>query len=191
MKKLAYQGQLITQYHTVILIAFTQSVKDSPLALNCIFDGRSVTSNCTHVIPTTVKTQHTFASPGSERQAIVELLSLTKVLLQNNPNIQCSVMLKVCRHMFQPYFYLPQSDILLRTNCDIRLDTNEDGYNHELIGPFVLSLIHLYNTQLFVQLDLSTTVCGWRGCYSTSNVACHPHRNTPQNVQQLKKHHRI
>ena len=164
------------------------------MALNCIFDGRSITGNCTHVTPTTKKSQYTYASLGSERQAIVELLSLTEVLLQNNPNIQHSVMLKKCRHMFRPYFYL--SDILLRTNCDIRLDTNKDGYNHELIGSFVLSLImhQLYNMQLFVQLDSSTTGCGWKGCYSTSNVAYHPYicpQKYSTNVQQLKKHHRI
>ena len=74
-------------HSNIDLLAFTQSVEDSALALNYIFDGRSVTGNCTHLTPTTAKSQHKYASPGSERQAIVELLSLTKVLLQKNPNI--------------------------------------------------------------------------------------------------------
>ena len=154
---------------------------------------------CTQITLTTVKSLQTY---GSERQAVVELLSFSQVMLASNPSIQCLVMLKVCRHLYRPYFYLPKYDIILRTNCDIHLDscannqsTNNHDCNYELIGSFILALLmhHLYNLKLFIHLDLKSLKCGWAENYATSDMMYNPYiqpqYNTQPKCQQLLKHH--
>ena len=89
------------------------------------------------VTATTVKTQHTYDTPGSDRQAIIELLALSQVLLESNPEIRCCIMIKAMRQVFRPYFYLPQLDMLIRIGCDIKLD----GDFNSVMGSFILSLI--------------------------------------------------
>ena len=85
---------------------------------------------------TTVKTNLSYTnlsytSPGSDGQAIVELLAVSQVMLEIYPNIKICIMIKATRNVFRPYFYVPAIDMLIRTNCDIKLSGN---YNETLIG---------------------------------------------------------
>lgn len=159
------------------LLSYTQSSKDSALLLHCIVDGlKSVLGKCSQITPTTVKSPNTYCNPGSDRQAIVELLSLSQVLLQNNPNMECLIMLKVSRDLYCPYFYFPRYDTLLRASANICLSprtTKEQAShqsNYKLIGSFILSLImhHLYNLRLLAHLD--TIKCGWADSYAASKM---------------------
>lgn len=157
------------------LLAFSQNLPKLAVGLHCLLDGKTVTGTCSQITTTSLKTNHTYGNPGSERQAIVELLAFSQVLLKSNPNIRCCVMLKVSKYLCRPYFYLPQHDVLLRTNSDIQLNSPADytGINHELIGSFIFSLImlHIFNTRLFE--DLKATKCGWEEVYKASGASYH------------------
>ena len=162
------------------LVSFTRTEKDSALALLSCQDRLGASIKCSHLTSTTVKNLTSYSSIGSERQAIVELLSFSQVVRQSNPNIQCFIMLKVCRQCFKPYFYLPQYDTLLRTKSDISLHStsasvDDQTVGHDPIGSFILSLIlhHLYNTKLFEHLDKMK--CGWVDSYASSKEKFAPY----------------
>ena len=141
-----------------------------------------------------VKSPNTYQNPGSDRQTVVELLSLSQVLLQNNPDMECLIMLKVCRNCFVPYFYFAKSDILIRTSSDISLNstsstTNQPAnhqVNHELVGSFVFALImhHLYNTQLLEHMDAKIE-CGWGKSYEENLILGFILRSTLQKFCDL------
>ena len=102
---------------------------------------------------TTIKTNQSYGRPGSDRQAVVELLAISQVVLEKNPQIKVCIMIKATRHVFRPYFYLPPNDMLIRTNCDIALDGG--NFNQQLVGNFIVSLIlhHHINYGPFIKLN--------------------------------------
>ena len=171
------------------LLLYTQTTS-SNLVLHCVMDEAG---NCSRITPTTVKSLNFYRNPGSDRQAIVELLSLAEVLRQKNPVIQCLIMIKACRSFCRPYFYFPKSDVIIRTSSDINLVSTTDEINHELIGSFILSLMmhHLYNRQLFECLDPKVE-CGWASSYAASKMKydpyIYPQHYTAKVLQPMESH---
>lgn len=138
------------------------------VTLQCFLGGNVVTGKCSQITPTTVKTKHSYGTPGSDREAIVELLAFSEVLLQSNPNFKCCIILKVSKQLCRPYFYLLHMDLLIRTRSDIQLESDHD-HSIELIGSFVISLLmhHHINLNLFEKLK-EVKKCGWAEAYQAS-----------------------
>ena len=80
---------------TIDLVFLVQKDVSVVVALKTLRCENIVTGKCSQVTATTVKIKHSYGSPGSERQAIVELVALSEVLLQSNPDIKCCVILRV------------------------------------------------------------------------------------------------
>ena len=83
------------------------------------------------------------------------------MLLENNPHLLCCTMIKA-------YFYLPQSDRLLRTTHNVVLGGSDPS--SKVTGNFILSLIlnHHFNYKLFPKLQ--GIECGWRDAYKSSRM---------------------
>lgn len=160
------------------MLLYAQTKTSMNLALHCVLGETKVRGDCSRLTTATLKSPNVYENPGSDRQAVIELLSLTEVLLQNNPSMQCSVIIKACRSCYRPYFYFPKHDVLIRTSLDISLQsTTSDEINHEFIGSFILSLMmyHLYNMQLFKCLESEQDKCGWSSSYAASKMKFDPH----------------
>ena len=82
-------------YGCIDLLSFAQTGKGSYLMLHCCMDGSKAVRKCNQMTPTTVKSPNTYQNPGSNRKTVVELLSLSQVLLHNNPDMECLIMLKL------------------------------------------------------------------------------------------------
>ena len=63
-----------------------------------------------NVVPTTAKSKAAYDKPGSDRQAVVELLALTEVLRREKPDVQVVMILKTCTIKLK-YSYTSQSKI--------------------------------------------------------------------------------
>lgn len=132
---------------------------------------KAQTSN---ILATSAKTKSSFSDKGSDRQCVIELLVLTQVLLQKNNSIKVVLLLKACKYFFQPYFYYPDYDLLIRTTKDIQLDISEgSGSPIELMGHFAYFLIvnKFLNMEVPKQLfaDLGDNIkCGWKDAYQSS-----------------------
>ena len=157
------------------LLALSQKGKSSraAVAIRFYMNRKPASGKCSRITATTVKTQHTYDTPGSDRQTIVELLALSQVLLESNPDIRCCIMIKAMRHVFKPYFYLPQVDMLIRIGCDIKLDDDVNG----VMGSFILLLImhHHFNYTHFMKLADSQRVLGWAESYKTCGSKYDPY----------------
>ena len=155
------------------LVAISESKSPAAVAVHCCIDKDVVVGSSSIATATTMKTNQSFSAVGSDRQAIVELLSFSQVLLVNNPNLSCCVMIKASRGLCRPYFYLPKLDMLLRTTHDIVLDGPDRS--KKLIGNFILSLIlnHHFN---YIQISkLQENKCGWHDAYKSSKMKYTPY----------------
>ena len=87
---------------------------------------------------TSMKTNEKYSSISSTRQVIVELLAFSEVLKNCGSDSVCCV-IKATRNLFRPYFYLPKTDVLVRTKFDIPIDKTDRST--KAIGNFILALI--------------------------------------------------
>ena len=144
---------------TIDLLGLSQNTTSSAVAMQYYIDGETVLTGTYSKI--TGATMKTYSNPGGDRQAIVELLALAQVLLEINSELKCCVLIKATGHLYRPYFYLPDVDMLLRTTCDMKLECED--YNTKLIGNFVLSLLmhHHFN---YLRLP------GWAKSYKETSV---------------------
>ena len=73
-----------------------------------------------NVIPTT---NSAFSVPGSNCQAIVELLALSEVLVRESGKVEkvkAVIILKASMNKFQPFFYFPNKDLLITTKIHLQ-----------------------------------------------------------------------
>ena len=94
---------------------------------NTSYTATSFITKASNIFATSAKTKSSFSDRGSDRQCVVELLALTQVLIQQDSSIKVVVLLKACKCFFQPYFYYPDYDLLIRTEKDIQLNYSEES----------------------------------------------------------------
>ena len=103
-----------------------------------------------NVVPTTAKTNATFDDAGSNRQAVVELLALTEVLVRETgsvKDVKAVIILKASMSRFQPFIYFPNEDILITTRKAISVEaalTRKDS----MMGYLVLFFLLRYKVNL-------------------------------------------
>ena len=104
-----------------------------------------------NVVPTTAKTKGAFGSPGSNRQAVLELLALTEVLVREDPDVKAVVMLKACVTKFKMFVYFPKQDLLIMT-CDVTLE--ESNNRESMMGCLILFFLLQHKINLEFPIEL-------------------------------------
>ena len=104
-----------------------------------------------NVVPTTAKTKGAFGSPGSNRQAVLELLALTEVLVREDPDVKAVVMLKACVTKFKMFVYFPKQDLLI-TTCNVTLE--ESNNRESMMGCLILFFLLQHKINLEFPIEL-------------------------------------
>ena len=137
-----------------------------------------------NILSTSVKTDNTYEDPGSDRQVVVELLSLSQVLCSIDKDTKVVIMLKATGSNYQPYVYFPKQDMLLRVVKDIPFEVDMamgkiEKIQNAMIGSFVFFLlVHYAVHPVFaeeVSEDVSSIECGWKKAVDQSLIGYVPH----------------
>ena len=123
----------------------------------------------TKLLSASVKANRSFSMPGSERQAIVELLSLSQSMLQSNPSMEVFTILKACKSAYQPYFYFPKHDLLL--TCESL------PLHGSVMGSFMFFLIlhNIINTKIAGYLATEDKKSGWSNAVQSARIKYYNH----------------
>ena len=103
-----------------------------------------------NVLPTTAKTKATFNSPGSNRQAVLELLALTEVIVRergSTEGVKVVIILKAAMNKFQPFIYFPCEDILI-TTCQATLLEDTPTIRESMMGHLLMFFLLRYKINL-------------------------------------------
>lgn len=95
-----------------------------------------------NVVPTTAKSKAAYDEPGSNRQAVIELLALTEVLRREDPNVQTVMILKTCTNKFKVFIYFSDQDLLI-TSCDVKIE--EISSTESMMGCLLLFFSVIYH----------------------------------------------
>ena len=90
------------------------------------YDGLAI-SLSSNIVSTSVKAASTYEDPGSDRQVVVELLATSQVLRASGKKAKFVIALKATATRFQPYFYFPPNDLLLRVINNITFEADMAG----------------------------------------------------------------
>ena len=146
-------------------------------------DSESVTP-CSNIIAASVKGDSTYAEPDSDRQVMIELLATSQVLCASEKDFKYVIALKATATKFQPYFYFPGKDLLLRVKGSITFEANmaansDNELGDALMGCFIFYLLlhHAVNPALANKiLEASqSTKCGWQASFKSSGIKYMPH----------------
>ena len=97
-----------------------------------------------------MKTNSAFSVPGSNRQAIVELLALSEVLVRESGKVEkvkAVIILKASMNKFQPFFYFPNEDLLITTHHAIPVEDTPTK-RESMMGHLLLFFLLRYKINL-------------------------------------------
>ena len=95
-----------------------------------------------NVFSATAKTEGSYDGPGSDRQAVVELLALSKVVSQQGAKFV--ILIKATTSRYRPYLYFPMDDVLVRPATDLLFEANMKEDPHDKIGKVMMGTFVFY-----------------------------------------------
>ena len=142
------------------------------------FGAMSEEKRC-NVFSATAKTEGSYDDPGSDRQAVVELLALSKVVSQQGAKF--IILIKATTFRYRPYLYFPMDDVLIRTATDLLFEANMKEDPHDTIGKvmmgtfvFYLLLRHAVNPYFIEKIKQEVNdddqKCGWKSVFESSGA---------------------
>ena len=146
------------------------------LAIKCCDEVHS--DDRQNIITTSAKTESTYSDPGSDRQVVVEILTLSKVFCR----VEFLILLKATTNKFRPYIYFPNDDILIRVKQDVPFDVKmktaqSDEITASMMGCFVFFLLLRYTVNSLTidkikeQFEGAAAQCGWKKAVEHTNIS--------------------